>query len=111
MEIVNLTPHTIVVLGEDGQKIMEVAPSGQVARVTSACAEVGAAAGVTVVQTTYGAVENLPAPAAGKVFVVSVLVAQQYAGREDVISPDTGPDSAVRDAGGKIVGVKRFMRF
>lgn len=108
--LVNLTPHAISVLGEDGEVLM-LSPSGQVARVTSSCTQVGALDGVPVVKTEYGTVENLPAPEAGKVFVVSVLVAQQCAGREDVVSPDTGPDSAVRDADGRIIGVKRFMRF
>jgi hypothetical protein len=32
-------------------------------------------------------------------------------GRRDVVSPDTGPESAVRDPGGRIVGVKRFQTF
>jgi hypothetical protein len=38
-------------------------------------------------------------------------VAQAVAGRDDVVAPDTGPESVVRDAEGKIIGVRRFQKF
>ena len=46
----------------------------------------------------------------GVIYIVALLVAQVLAGtRTDIICPDTGPDSAVRDEKGMIAGVRRFM--
>lgn len=111
MRFVNLTPHTINVVNEEGVNVLEVAASGQQARVNSSCEVVDTVSGVSVVKTTYGAVDGLPVPEEGVIYIVSVLVAQVAAGRTDVVAPDTGPQSVVRDAEGKILGVKRFMRF
>jgi hypothetical protein len=58
-------------------------------------------------------VENLPPPEEGTVYVVStfVLLALKEKGieRKDLLSPDTNPDSVIRDKDGKIIGIKYFQ--
>jgi len=100
MDIVNLTPHAVDIRRVDGT-VLTVPPSGQVAR----CAETRTAVespleDISCTRATFGAVEGLPAPVTGKIFIVSALVLNQCVGRTDVFAP--GP--AVRDAAGKIVG-------
>lgn len=108
---VNLTPHSVKVLTPSGQMV-EIPPSGQVARVSTKSTVVGFVDGVPVVQTEYGDVENLPPPENGTVYIVSTIVAQALDGRRpDVLAPDTGPDSAVRNESGHVVAVRRFQVF
>lgn len=107
--LVNLTPHEIVVRREDGSEL-RVPPSGVVARVTATAEPVGTLAGVPVVSTRYGEIEDLPAPRAGVQYIVSSLVRMAAPGRADLVSPDTGPESAIRDDDGRIVAVRRFTR-
>lgn len=107
--LVNLTPHEIVVRPEDGIEL-RIPPSGVVARVTVTTEPVGTFAGVPVVKTRYGEVEDLPAPRGGVQYIVSSLVRNAATGRTDLVSPDTGPESAIRDDMGRIVAVRRFTR-
>lgn len=98
-EIVNLTPHPLNLRRVDGE-VLTVPPSGTVARVAETREQLGQLAGLSVTRASYGAVENLPAPQAGKIYVVSALVLAAVPGRPDVFAP--GP--AIRDSEGKIVG-------
>lgn len=57
----------------------------------------------------WGAIEGLPEPQDGVIYVVSLLVAQR-AMRADVVSPGTGPnDNCIRDDQGRIAGVTRLI--
>jgi DNA polymerase-3 subunit gamma/tau len=100
-EIVNLTPHPLNLRRVDGE-VLTVPPSGTVARVAETREQLGQLAGLSVTRASYGAVENLPAPQAGKIYVVSALVLAAVPGRPDVFAP--GP--AIRDSEGKIVGAE-----
>ena len=113
--LVNRTPHPIG-LSVDGI-VTTISTSGTVARVsTLSGAQCGVLHGLPVfLPPTFGAVEGLPEPQDGVVYIVSLLVASalQAAGvsRPDVVCPGTGPqDGAVRDAQGHIVAVTRFNR-
>jgi hypothetical protein len=112
VEFVNLTPHEIVVY-RDENAILKIPPSGRVARVMVKSEVIGEINGIPVRKTIYGDIQDLPDPQPNTVFIVStvVLLALQAKGirRSDVLSPDTNPDSAVRDAQGKILGVKYFQ--
>ncbi len=108
--IVNLTPHPIVLYRGD-EPVLTVPPSGTVARVSTHQMPSGEVDGIPVVRTSFGKVENLPERQEGTFYVVSTLVAQAVPFRDDVIAPDTGPESVVRDEDGKIVGVRRFQRW
>lgn len=113
MNFVNLTPHTLTVVDDSGNTVLSVAPSGTVARVATQQTVVGNVAGIDIVSTVFGDVDGLPDPQPNTVYVVSTLVLQALKAngvdRDDVVAPDTSPASAVRNADGQIVGVKRFQ--
>jgi hypothetical protein len=124
MIIKNFTPHNVVVLPssvyaksltENGMEILvaegiaECYPSLGVARASEVCAESEAINGIPTVAKRYDAVVGLPEPEPGVVYIVSLPVLQASY-RNDLVCPDTGPDSVVRDKTGKILGVRRFQR-
>ena len=128
MRIVNLTPHAInlivnsrkaVQCQNTGEEIFEEAetlttlPSEGVARVSTNRRAIWPAAltgsGIRVTAQTFGAVEGLPEPQEGVVYVVSAMVLTALNNsRPDVFAPDTGPD-AVRE-NGQIVAVRGLVQ-
>ena len=113
VEIINLTPHEIIIVSEDGEEIMRIPPSGQVARVSVKSEVVGEINGVKVRKVVYGDIVGLPEPRENTFYVVStiVLLALREKGiyRRDLIAPDTNPDSVIRDPQGRVIGVKYFQ--
>lgn len=110
IQLINLTPHTVTIVDEESRKILEVPPSGQVARVEVMREPVGTLNGVPLVHNRYGDVQGLPEPREGTVYIVSLVVLQALQGkRNDVVAPDTSPAGAVRDEEGRIIGVKAFV--
>jgi len=112
VRLVNLTPHEIVVYDANNNVVLRVPPSGTVARVKTYEKVIGSVNGVPLVKTEYGQVEGLPDPQPGTVYIVSLLVLQALAGkRSDLVAPNTAPTplGAVRDAEGRIVGVRSFV--
>lgn len=99
MNIINLTPHPLNIQRADST-MLEVAPSGTVARCAEVRAERPALDGIGVTLAQFGAVEGLPEPREGVVYVVSALVLAQVPHRPDVFAP--GP--ALRDEEGRITG-------
>ena len=114
--MVNLTPHDLVVYDEMGEEEIASLPrAGEMARVETQAKEVGEFSlnghNVPLVETSFGDVVNLPEEKDGTIYVVSVIVVQAVRGkRDDVVAPDTGPASVVRDDAGNIMGVRRFTR-
>lgn len=114
IQLVNLTPHNVMLCGSDGKPLMEIKPSGAVLRLKEEVKDTGEKiAGIPVVRKRFVGLEgfSLPQRTENIVFIVSMPVAQYLAGRPDIVAPDTGPESAVRDEKGRIIGVRRFMRF
>jgi len=111
IELVNLTPHTITIIGESGEVKAEIYPSGQIARVKVEQRIIKKIDDIPVVKTVFSEVEGLPAPRPSTIFIVSSMVAQAVPHREDVVAPDTSPEGAIRDEEGRIIGVKRFQRW
>lgn len=111
MKIINLTPHDVHVYDADGKQIIRTYPaSGKVARVKSSTEITGEVDGILVARTTFGEIEGLPDSQSETFYIVSLLVLQAAAGkRDDLIGPDTGPGSVVRDENGQILGVRRFQ--
>jgi len=110
MEWVNLTPHLIRLITPDG--VVEIPPSGQVARVGEVRKKAGEVEGLPVFAVEYGEVEGLPPSRPGTRYLVSrpVLDALRARGvqRPDVFAPDTGA-GAVRNEKGEVVGVKSLL--
>lgn len=114
MRIVNLTPHPITLAGPDGVRTT-ISAQPTPCRVSSTPGQrlaVESAPCALFDRTTFGEVENLPAPAADTIYVVSRVVAAALRGsRDDVFVPGTGPaDGAIRDGQGHIEAITRLVR-
>lgn len=107
MKIINLTPHPIAVLTKEG--MITFPPSGTVARVSQIEEPAGSLDGVQLVRIRCGQVDGLPDEQEGVMYLVSRLVFERCVWRHDLLVPDTGPGSAIRDSSGNIVGVTRFI--
>ena len=107
--VINLTPHTINLVAEDGTQLLSLESHG-VARVASTTEIVGylQVGGVAVPQThtTFGEVEGLPEQAPGVGYVVSNMIisalAQQGIRRNDLFTPGL----QVRDEQGRVIGCR-----
>lgn len=97
--LINLTPHTLNIVAADGS-IVDIQPSGNVARVASSSAVVATINGINVTASTWGEVTGLPAAEEGVILIVSRMVKDRVADRADVMVPG----APVRDAEGKIIG-------
>lgn len=114
-KLVNLTPHPIVFRPDDVTEYT-ISPDGRVARVSMEIYPITtlvtgpSEVRVPLVITIHGEVEGLPKPEPGTFFIVSRMVFDAMRGknRDDLIVPDTGSESAVRDSKGQIVAVRRF---
>ena len=102
-KLINLTPHAINIVCVSGA--MEIAPSGTICRVATTQQPLVLKSGedfllpFSVVETTFGEVENLPEPEPDTWYIVSGMVRTALGqSRPDVIAPDTGA-SALREAG------------
>ena len=98
--LINMTPHPLNIIIDDVTLTLD--PSGTVPRVASDNVVVGPG----IVTTKLGDVDGLPDPVPGKLLVVSALVRMALPDRDDLVGPDTSPQGAVRDADGRIIGVK-----
>lgn len=102
--VLNYTPHEIIIVGQDGQEVARF-PSAGLARCQVTRELCGSINGISLNETRFGKVEGLPEPAEDTVYIVSALVAQACKSkRDDVIVPD----DTVRDDKGIIVGCRAF---
>jgi len=116
MRLINLTSRTIRVYDEEGSKILYELPTSPPAISVDVSAEVLRAVGssdeIPVVRHQFRLADPLPEERPGVLYVVgwAVLQAALEEGvlRDDLVAPDTGRGSAVRDKGGQIIGVRRF---
>jgi len=110
MNIINLTPHPIAII--DGETTTTI-PSSGVARVTSTQEVLGKFGGIPVVSPpAFSEVEiTTDAAITGVPVIVSMLAAPRMRHDAAVFSPDTGPASVVRDDTGRIIGVRRLVRW
>lgn len=118
MRIVNLCPHAIDLLIDDGREVV-IPPARRPARVLVTRSPVeerkfepdgagpdGAPVVVPVTTSRYGEVVDLPGPAPGVCFVVSYPVAYACAERDDLLIPD----DLVRDQRGVVVACRSLTR-
>ena len=114
--MINLTPHEIVIVEQDGAEIVSFSASGTIARVSVTEKVTGMlrfdGIPVDVISSDFGEVEGLPALSdleGHERFLVSSMVLDRLGPEWSGIAfaPDTGK-SAVRDAQNQIVGVTRL---
>jgi hypothetical protein len=115
IKLVNLTPHVVRIMAEDGTVLVTVKPDGTVARVQEEGEMVGkldtphdgwnegqALCVVPVFKVTFGKVAGLPAQTPGVIWIVSKMVKDAVPERWDVLSPY----GLVRDDKGQPIGCK-----
>ena len=105
--IVNLTPHTVNVVAEDGS-IKAAFPSEGIARASQTAEHVGELNGIELVSMKFGATEDLPAPEDGTYYIVSVITANAAKAEGRTTSDLVITADPVRDDSGRIIGCKRF---
>lgn len=109
MKIVNMTPHALNIIAGNGAVALTI-PSSGVARAAQKREHIADltvdGVSIPVSKSTYGAVEGLPAPVDGVIYVVSALTAQACPDRADVFITD----DPVRDEAGRIIGCRGLAR-
>ena len=106
-KIVNLTPHTVNIVAEDGTIKAEYPSEGN-ARASQVAEHVGELDGVELVSMKFGATENLPAPAEDVYYIVSAITANAAKAEGRTTDDLVITADPVRDDKGKIIGCKRF---
>lgn len=121
LTLVNLTRHAVKLVLSGGQAI-EMPPSGRVAFVVAPAPrrwicliQVGSGPATPVEVLDEPSAPRgvaLPAPRPGVAYLVSARVAEACPGRDDLLTPATGPgEGALRDAQGRVTAVTRLKRF
>lgn len=111
----NLTPHAINISTNGG--FVEIPPSGHVARLSESTVALPRilveawSEEVNVVRKMYGSVIGYEPQAHESVIVATPMGPQAATAwpQARVYSPDSGPDSAIRDARGNLIGVTRLI--
>lgn len=98
LTIVNLTPHNLNIVKQNGEKI--TIESSGVARVKEERIKIGELNGIALYKTSYSDVEGLPPKSADIYYVVSMLTAQAVPDRDDILTPG----NLIRDEHGIIIG-------
>lgn len=101
MLFVSLLPHVVSIIREDGS-VVEIAPSGTVARCTQTEETVTVVDGIKITRQSFGTVTGLPERCNGTRFIVSRMVATAAVDRDDLLVP--GP--LVRDSEGVVTGCR-----
>jgi hypothetical protein len=102
--LVNLTPHEVTLVDDQGNVTLVVKPEETSARVQSERKSFLVPGLGQVNQVVLGEVSGLPEYQYGVWLIVSRMVAERLPERADLIIPD----ETVRDSQGKIVGCKSF---
>lgn len=99
-KLVNLTPHPVSFIHDQGQIELPACPNP--IRLKETLVKVGEVEGIGVFDISYGEPENLPEPRAGRLLIVPTLIRQALPHRFDLVSPC----QFVRDEQGQVTGAK-----
>ena len=110
MTIINLTPHPINIIDEEGN-IIKVFESAGVARATQEDAEIGTLEGIPIIETEFGEPIGLPEYSQGTYYIVSAITAKaaSLSGRSTRDLLLTG--KTVRNSDGQIIGCQALDRY
>ena len=100
--IVNMTPHAVVLLDKEDKVVKTFEPSGSSVRLSSKTVEVGKIGEIRLTETVYGNPEGLPEEKEGTWYIVSALVKSALPCRHDLLVPA----EQVRDSQGRIIGCR-----
>ena len=102
----NATPHAVKMCGENNEVLRTFEPTGVIPRCSVTRKQIGELDGVPINTSVFGAVEGLPEPEEGVVWIVSRVVAEAAKERDDLLVTD----DAVRDDQGRIIGCRALAR-
>lgn len=105
--IINLTPHTVNICNEDGTIVKSFESKG-IARAKQTAQHVGELDGIELVSMKFGNTEDLPAPAEGVYYIVSVITANAAKAEGRTTDDLVITADPVRDAANRIIGCRRF---
>lgn len=110
MEIINLTPHKINIVDNDG-KLIKVFESEGVARAAQKNVEIGMLEGIPIIETKFGEPVDLPEYNQGTYYIVSALTAKaaSLSGRNTRDLLLTG--KTVRNSDGQIIGCQALAKY
>lgn len=104
--IINLTPHSVNIIGNDNSVAITIEASGNVARCSQTIDIVGAltldSVDIPISSSSYGEVVDLPDPQDGIYYVVSRLVMSACPARQDLLVPN----DLVRNDAGQVIGCR-----
>jgi len=104
-KFVNCTPHCINLFLEN--KSVKVFPRCDLpARLEETVKTSIVLDGVTIAETVFGKVQNLPEPEDNTFYIVSRLVLSASPGRKDLLVPN----NLLRDSEGNVIGCKELAR-
>ena len=98
MQLVNLTPHAIDVMGTDNV-VRTIPASGMVCRLTTSTELVDVVGGLRITKTVFGEPSGLPEEKEGTYYLVSQLIKNALPARSDLLVPA----EVLRDNQGKIL--------
>ncbi len=107
MGLVNLTPHKVTLV--NGGLEWMIPPSGRVARVAAEKKKIGSTMSIPIYEQKFGEIFDLPEKTEGVTYIVSSLVLLAASGRDDLVAPDTSPESAIRGENGQIEAVQGLI--
>ena len=106
MKIINATPHAINIIGDNGNILLTVEPSGILVRVSQKTTDDGCITvdevSIPVTSNTFGDVVGLPEFNPDTIIIVSAMVANACHDRTDLALVN----QAVRDDKGRIIGCR-----
>lgn len=104
--IVNLTPHPVNIINDNGGIEKIYSPSGHICRVIQEDIKIDDVDGVPVYNVRYGETTNLPPKIKDVRYIVSMVVADANPDRDDFLVPN----DLVRYQTGDIRGCRSFRQ-
>ena len=102
VNFVNMTPHAINLVSDDGSVYRTIEASGNLIRLKASTEQVKEIDGIKLSTTVFGEPEGLPDYADDTYYIVSQLVKSALPTRPDLLVPA----EMVRDEKGVIIGCK-----
>lgn len=108
--IINLTPHEISIVNEEGN-VIKIFESAGVARAAQNDVQIGMLEGIPIIETTFGEPVDLPEYSQGTYYIVSALTAKaaSLSGRSTRDLLLTG--KTVRNSDGQIIGCQALAKY
>jgi hypothetical protein len=101
MKIINLTPHPIHILSDEGIVVRTIDSTG-LARLSASTVSVGDVDGIPLTRTVFGEPTGLPDAVEGTLLIVSQIIKSALPARADLVVPA----GVQRDKEGIIIGCR-----